>query len=241
MSKYTTQLRWVVENYTQDTPDLSLSKRIENALPKIFNFDYPIWNKDYRAILEKKIIMHYINKEIGFETLGLWKLYLEEKLNLIMPYYNKLYETTVKDYDWMSDTNIQEVYTGNKKDNENINFSVEGEAKATTTGTGKSTSTDKNLKSDLPQANYQGVDYGTGLIENEGSTDTNSTSIDNSSSSSNSTNVRTGDIIETNSRTRKGVNGSNSMTNLLMEYRDSLINIDKMIIDELHDLFMLIY
>ena len=108
MSKYTTQVRWIIEQATSGNDSLPISKRIELACPIIFNFNFPIWNEDYRPILEKKILMHYFNKEIGLETVGLWKFYLEERLNLIMPYYNKLYETTVKDYDYMTDTNSSE-------------------------------------------------------------------------------------------------------------------------------------
>ena len=34
-------------------------------------------------------------QEIGLETVGQWKLKLEDKLNLIMPYYNQLYESAL--------------------------------------------------------------------------------------------------------------------------------------------------
>lgn len=247
MSKYTTQIRWIVENATPDMKGQNISSRIAVATSKIFNFDYPIWTEDYRPILEKKILMHYFNKEIGFETVGLWKLYLEERLNLIMPYYNKLYETTVKDYDYMWDINDTEVYTGNKKFEEDASYNSSGNEKFHGTGSsaddGNASGTSKELSSDLPQVNYANVDYGTNLKEGEHS----STSHNKSTAENDSTNNRTQDSNNkvTNNTddtfTRKRTGARMPLTDLLMKYRDSLINIDNMIIDELKDLFMMVY
>lgn len=45
--------------------------------------------------------MHYFNREIGLETYALWKLYLNERLNLEMPYYNQLYAIEANKYDYL--------------------------------------------------------------------------------------------------------------------------------------------
>lgn len=277
MSKYTTQVRWIIEQVTSDSNNLPISQRVSLACPKIFNFDFPMWLEEYRPTLEKKILMHYFNKEIGFETVGLWKFYLEERLNLIMPYYNELYKTTVKDYDWLTDTNSHETYVGNKKLQENAKFDANGNIKSdltektqdngndTFSGTGSSTTNvtknqnTKTLESDLPQANYANLDYGTKLTEGEQTetsneqtdttqqstadrtnlTDTKqNTNTDTTQQSINDLQSNTDDIY---TRDRVGAFGSRSLTELLMQYRDSLINIDNMIIDELKDLFMMIY
>lgn len=293
MSKYTTQVRWIVEQSTYDNQDLPISQRVTLACPKIFNFDYPIWDEEYRTTLEKKILMHYFNKEIAFETVGLWKFYLEERLNLIMPYYNELYKTTVKEYDWLTDTNAHETYVGNKKLQEKAKFdgsgNIENEMVGDTTdnftgkvqdtgsetfsGTssstkdGTQTQNTKTLESDLPQANYANLDYGTKLTENvlsgttheESSTSNNSTTNRNNTtdttnkdivhvtqnSNTNTTEQSTNDLQSNTddiyTRDRVGAFGSRSLTELLMQYRESLINIDNMVIDELKDLFMMIY
>lgn len=277
MSKYTTQVRWIIEQATYENQDLPISQRVDLACPKIFNFNFPIWSEEYRTILEKKILMHYFNKEIGFETVGLWKFYLEERMNLIMPYYNKLYETTVKDYDWLTDTNAHETYVGNKKLQENAKFDANGNIKSdmtgktqdngndTFSGTGSSTTdgtknqNTKELESDLPQANYADLDYGTKLTEGEQTettheqTDTTQQSradrtnvTDTSQNANTDTTQKSTNDLQSNTddiytRDRIGAFGSRSLTELLMQYRDSLINIDNMIIDELKDLFMMIY
>lgn len=275
MSHYTTQIRWIVENSTKELEGFPITERIEASLPKIFNFNYPIWNEGYRRILEKKIIMHYFNKEICMETAALWKLYLEERLNLIMPYYNKLYETTVKDYDWMTSHNMIETYDNSKNNvvnsNSQSNSTISQSDNGTTTNTDNSVNTgnetlettgvetDKNklLKSDLPQANFAGRDYGTNLDESEGSKNNSGTSskdytnninsngevkVINTTTGENTNNASidsSGNINENYTRTTKGY--TVIPTDLLMKYRESLINIDRMIIDELYDLFMLIY
>lgn len=277
MSKYTTQVRWIIEQATYENQDLPISQRVTLACPIIFNFDFPIWIEDYRTTLEKKILMHYFNKEIGFETVGLWKFYLEERMNLIMPYYNELYKTTVKEYDWLTDTNAHETYVGNKKLQENAKFDANGNIKSdmtgktqdngndTFSGTGSSTSdgkknqNTKTLESDLPQANYANLDYGTKLTEGEQTETTHEQTNTTQQSTADRTNVtdttqnantdttqQSTNDLQSNTddiytRDRVGAFGSHSLTELLVQYRDSLINIDNMIIDELKDLFMMIY
>ena len=57
MSKYTTELRYLEEmkyDYGQN--------------------DYPIFDENYRSVLNKKIKDHYYVREIGFETAGLFRL-----------------------------------------------------------------------------------------------------------------------------------------------------------------------
>lgn len=277
MSKYTTELRWLIESVTADQTNLTISQRITAAAPKIFNFNYPIWNESYKTTLETKILKHYFNKEIGMETVGLWKLYLEERMNLIMPYYNQLYETATKNYDYMSDVNSSETYTANKTNKETADFTLTGNLTGSTTDIGKDTinstskTTDngsrdsdttinnKNLESDLPQANYANLDYGTNLVESEqtealhdttnnvsnfaadSTTDRNNTTNASQDTSQTTKNIVDGNADETYTRTRKGAFGGKSLTELMMEYRQSIINIDNMIINELNDLFMLIY
>ena len=103
----------------------------------------------------------------------------------------------------------------------------------------------------MPQANYANEDYATGLVEvktngtdNANTTTTNTrntTQNANTNTTQNSTNGVTRNDTENYTHTRTGVTGRLSFTELMMQYRNSLINIDNMVIEELHDLFMLIY
>ena len=35
---------------------------IQNAIPSIFNFSFPIFDESYRNVLETKILMHYYTR-----------------------------------------------------------------------------------------------------------------------------------------------------------------------------------
>lgn len=285
MAKYTTMVRSIVEQVTINSRDLPITKRVEMACPAIFDFDFPIWLEAYKPVLEKKILMHYFNKEIGFETVGLWKFYLEERLNLIMPYYNNLYQTTVRDYDYLSNVNMTETSDRVNNETEDGKFTGTSENTATSNqsqnatetteqdenvqvtskveGEENSDQTTHNLQSDLPQANYNNLDYGTNLDEGTqnvsktsttdttgtsttnrtGNTENNSTMQQNTESnlSQTSENNITKHGNENYQTKREGSNGAFSLTDLLIKYRESLLNIDNLIINELSDLFMMIY
>lgn len=94
MSKYTTEVRFICEN----SAGLSKSEDADNVdsildkcWNKVFNFDFPIFDENYRQVLCRKILKHYYTREIAHETVGRWKLALNAKLNEIMPYYNHKY------------------------------------------------------------------------------------------------------------------------------------------------------
>lgn len=69
---------------------------------------FPIWDEDHRGELEKKIIEHYYFRQIGFETVGRFKFYLNTRLREIMPRYNKLYKTTLFKYNPIENYNMEE-------------------------------------------------------------------------------------------------------------------------------------
>ena len=92
MSKYTVELRYICESSIGNKRAggyYKVADIIRESMPKIFDFDYPIFDEAYRSVLQTKIIRHYYTREIGQETIGLWKLKLETKLNKIMTYNNK--------------------------------------------------------------------------------------------------------------------------------------------------------
>lgn len=207
MSMYTTELRYICESYaglTESAGYNNIENVIKKALPKIFDFDFPIFDEDYRTVIETKIIKHYYTREISEETVGLWKLRLNTKMNEIMPYYNQLYKAWSVDFNPLYDTDITTEHT---LDNE-----------STQTTTGKST----DRFSDTPQGSLQNIEDNTYL--------TNATIVDNNASgTSNSTDEYLEKIT--------GKRGSISYPKMLDEYRESLINIDSMIIVDLKDLF----
>lgn len=207
MSMYTTELRFICENYgglTESTGYSNVEQVIAGALPKLFDFDFPIFDEDYRTVLETKIVKHYYTREISEETVGLWKLRLNAKMNEIMPYYNKLYTAWAAEFNPLHDTDITTQHT------------LDNESSQTTTGK----STDRF--SDTPQGSLQNIEDNT-YLSSANINDTNATGTSTSSD----------EYLEKIT----GKRGSASYSEMLDKYRDALINIDMMIINELQDLF----
>lgn len=87
--------------YLNQHPEASIEE-VRNIFPptlvdqvgeKVIDFPFPIWDESDRPGLIKKILVHYYMREIGLETVALWKLRLYDKLNLIMPYYIRLWNS----------------------------------------------------------------------------------------------------------------------------------------------------
>src|ERR1700741_2586204 len=140
MAKYTTLVRTLVENGVD-----------------LFDFDYPIFDENYRPILEQQIINNYYFREIGMETVGQFKWYLKARLNLIMPYYNRLYETLdliTKD-DYFINQNSTETHTKTTH--------VETTGKSDSTNETTTEATGKSVFSDTPTSKLGNTDYATNI------------------------------------------------------------------------------
>lgn len=233
MSKYTTELRFLIENGY----DLGLS-------------EYPIFNESYRTALNKKITDHYMFREIGLETPGRFRHYLKTRMNEIMPMYNKLYQSELISFNPMYDHDITET---SKKETEGtasgknqaasagtVSSTTDGSDGRTDTGLAVSSTTPQglitrpNLLGDIYASNAQrseNTDAGT----NHSESDTNSTNQDYTENSSQIQN--TDDFL----RHVAGNTGSKNFSELLQDYRATFLNIDMMIIRDLSDLFMQVY
>lgn len=114
LSKYTLEVRNICESLvarSERAKFMDVNEVIKLARPNIFNFDYPKWDSEYNEMLEEKILRTYYMREIGVETYGLFKLRLQVKLNDIMPYYNKLYESEKLKFDPLKEIDLSTVYT----------------------------------------------------------------------------------------------------------------------------------
>ena len=80
---------------------------------KIFDFDYPLSSKVDKEDFECQILNHFIMRRIGQETFTAFQLFLENKLNEILPYYNIMFDS-LANYNLFNDG---EVITRNRTDN----------------------------------------------------------------------------------------------------------------------------
>ena len=239
MSKYTTELRFICESKAGLSDSVGFNQIdnvISNSWNKIFD-NFPIFDESYRSVLCSKILKHYYTREISAETVGLWQLWLNTRMGEIMPYYNKLYESALLEFDPFKDTNYSRnhggTFTGDTVRNGRSEIDVDNSV------TSNGTSNSKNLFSDTPQGaitNIENESYLTNatLIKD---TDTNTTNTDGNSTTQN---TETTGITNTDNwiETIVGKQSTVSYSKLLQEFRDTFLNIDVMIINDLSDLFM---
>lgn len=255
MSKYTTELRFICEQLIGLKESVGYSevdKVIEKARTKIFDFDYPIFDSAYKPVLETKIIRHFYTREIGAETYGRWKMFLQDRMNIIMPYYNQLYKSELLDFNPWYDVDITTTKTGSVDGKTTHDNSIDDNGTTTHSDSieddGRTTATNDewNKYSDTPQGTVANLNNSSYLTDARNI-------VDNGSSTNKNTRTDKGSGTNKNSRTDKG-NGTSKTTEeylekvkgkrngmtyskILMEYRDTFLNIDNMIIRELNDLF----
>lgn len=284
MSKYTTEVRYICEvsaGLTESTNYIGVEDVIKKALPIVFDFSFPIFDENYRSVLETKILKHFYTREIGLETVGLWKLKLNTKLNEIMPYFNQLYSSQLYAFNPFYDVDLTRKHKidGNEKRDTDTTSNTEVEINNTIDNSGSrtdeltngnsrvSTNTETQVDafaerySDTPQGALTDLKADKYLTNatlrddnkkndgNENITDKGNSSdvvntTDNTESRGSNSNTTNENVSSTLTNTEdyletvQGKNGGASYSKLLMEYRETFLNIDMMVIDSLEELFM---
>ena len=250
MSKYTTEVRFICESKSGFTEEELKTKTvdqvIEAARAHIFDFSYPIYEAEHKPVLEKKILKHYYTREIGAETAGLWKLWLNDTLNLVMPKYNKLYElealtlnkdlqnidvetVTEREDDFTRTDNLTDSRDHTRTDN--LSQSTYGSA----------TTADKY--SDTPQGTVSNVNNDTYLTDYRNIANSNSEAVTNTGTQRDAgTDLHTGTQRNAGSSdttvTEQGYRGSRTYLEIMADYQDKILNIDMMIVRDLADCFL---
>ena len=199
-----------------------------------------------REELNNKILNYYKYREIGFETFGRFLDELETALIEIMPRYNQLYFSADQDFNVTYNVDYKRTIDRNKEGTNNL----ETTSSATDTSNTSSSinSYNKDVESQTPQGqlditaqNINNVGYADKVNWNSNQSNDTATSTGNTSTTGNST----GDNTEQEStiETTKGNFGVVSAQDLILKYRETILNIDQMIINDprIEELFMLVY
>lgn len=279
MSKYTTEVRFICEEKAGLKESAGYDK-IEDVLEKswksIFYLNFPMFDEAYRKTLCKNILRHFYLREVCAETAGLWIFWVNERMNRIMPYYNKLYNSELIEFNPLYDVDLTTTSTNTHSGSENENNTDERKSKNTDTGSkttsnatseevkesnsltssGTSGSTDKY--SDTPQGALTGLmndKYLTNARMISGTTSGTDTGKNDSTKTGSFTgtesDTRTSDTTASDKFTGaktinntddyiqhvSGKNGGVSYSKMLLEFRETLLNIDSMVFEELEDLF----
>ena len=182
---------------------------------------YPIFNEEYRPILNGKIIDEYYNQEINTETIDNWLLTIRRKMDQIMPYYNKLYLTELIPYSALDTMKIHTVTTAKSDELSN--------AESTGVSSSDSDAKSRAVQSNTPQTMLSGnEDYATAASD---SISTSATKGDTEqSSTANTSNEANSDHLVTGYQA--------AASDLINKYRATLLNIDTSVILEVQDCFM---
>lgn len=253
MSKYTTEVRFICENsagLSESEGADNVDSILDKCWNKVFNFDFPIFDENYRQVLCRKILKHYYTREIAHETVGRWKLALNAKLNEIMPYYNQLYKSELLEFNPFYDVDLTRSREGSGTSNRTSNNTEtnSGTSKNVSSGSGTSNTDTLNRFSDTPQNSMdtQGIADSVPLTTvtkvNEDNTTTNE-STDTLTRNDNKTGNGTENINNTDKyiETVKGKQGTENYSSLLKKFRETFLNIDMMIIEDCSDCFFTLW
>lgn len=243
MSKYTMELREIFTPIKFNPPlytrsevegwfkDYELSNYLtQNQISTIDRAG--IWNKDKLA---KKIVNHYFMREIGFETISLFKHYSKVTMDEIMEKYLPLIYSASIEYDPLVNVDYTETFER----------TAETEGNVDNTGTSNSNSTNNSsslgINSDTPQGQISKET----ILEGKYATSTTGSENESSIEDETRTSSTSESTSNTNENYRKNIKGNSGVSataqKMIEQYRDNIITIDKDIIKELNILFMGLY
>ena len=219
MSKYTMELR---ELFTpvKFSPPLYTRAEVENFFKDYEITDYltqdqidvieetGIWSKDRLA---QKIVDHYYMREIGQETIGLFKHYAKVTMQELMEEYLPLIYSSAIEYDPLV----------------NVDFTETFERSASNTGSANSSGL--GVASDTPQGQISKANI---LAGNYASSTT---------ASENETESESGSEEEYTKRVKGNSGVSATAQKMIEQYRANIRAIDREIIEKLEPLFMGLY
>lgn len=228
MARYTVQLRKVIETVGEDQvlkwfQDYDLTNYLTFEEIKIIT-DKGTWSP---ARLARKIIDHYYMDEIGSETVALFKHRVKVAMQEIMEEKLPLIYSASLQYNPLTNVNYTETYTG-----ENTSANT-----TSSNSTATSDSSGLTVNSDTPQGriNKQSILNGTYAS----STSANEIEDSAHTTSSGSSNGSGTQIYTKHFEGNQGI--SATYQKMIEQYRDNIRMIDREIIEDLRDLFMVIY
>lgn len=221
MSKYTTTIRQLQKNN--------------------FNFgltSYPIFDEEYRNTLNNNILNYYYESEIGVETAELFKKLLNDRMQLIMPKYNIMYQAQqelLNTENLIGNVNLRETM------DKDVTSSLDQTDSGNATQTGSSSANNKNLYQDTPHGSISMETLDSANVYATNFTIDNNTNSSSVQDYSRSTRDQDASGTEDYVKTIVGNNGRKYNVDVFNNVVANLKNIDMLIINELDDLFMGIF
>lgn len=215
---------------------VELRTLIERTNFKLFDFDYQFDDPVMKAKLEQEIIDYYYDYEIGFETPDMFKRKFKTRFLRMIGYYNQLHNTTLLDYNPLSNYSMTEAMEQLSKTTTASDSTIDNITDSTNDTHNFTDSNTKN--SDYPQQPIAGGDF----LNGESNTISDSTTDSKGKITDKGTTTTTeeGTTNTDYSKTIEGITGT-SYPELIQKHRDSLIRISNQVIEELKPCFILVY
>lgn len=202
---------WFMDYELSDFLTTEQIEKIENA---------GMWSKEKLA---RKIVDHYFMREIGYETPALFRHFVKIKMKEIMEYELPVVYSNSLEYDPL----------------ESVLFDITEERKIKGQGSSESESSSNgsglSIASDTPQGRINKQD----ILSGNYASNTNASETETGVKGSTDTTSETTEEFKHHEQGNKGV--LDSYQKMLVDYRKSLVAVDREIIDQLNELFMGIY
>ena len=228
MARYTVQLRKIIETVGEDQvlkwfQDYDLTNYLTFEEIKIIT-DAGTWSP---ARLARKILDHYYMHEIGSETVALFKHRAKVAMQEIMEEKLPLIYSAALKYNPLTNVNYTETYSGS---NTTTNTSS-SETNASSDSSGLT------VNSDTPQGQINK----TSILNGSYASSTSANQIEDSATTT-SSGDSSGSGTQVYTKHYEGNQGiSATYQKMVEQYRDNIRAIDREIIEDLRDLFMIIY
>lgn len=226
-----------------------------NELPQLFDDvrtilfpNFPIYKEEHRKELENLIMGKFLTREIAFTPFAQWHFKFQQRMLLIMPYYNKLYKLMEQDINLFDDVN----YTRDINNNGSVVMKKGTRDESTQTG---DTTTNGSFmpgtqqvitNTTTPQTNLS--DFLDNSYVSSASKSNNSgedTSLNTVNASSTGAVERSGqdEDIEDRHILEKvtGKRGSKTYLELMQDAQTAIFSVDNMILNDLEEMFFMVY
>lgn len=203
---------------------------------------YPIFDEKHRAMLNEKIVAHYALREIGSETPQMFVFYLGRTMRERMDYFNQLYLSAQHEFDPFITSDVRR-----EMDSTNVNESS-GKSSGTQSNESKSDSSSDTtadnssmtFNSEFPQTridDFRRFATSASQTDSTGNTHT-STRQDSTATASSASSTDYAHSSDKGNSVSHTFGTSGSQSQLLLDWRNTMLNIDMMVIDSLEDLFL---
>lgn len=203
---------------------------------------YPIFDETYRSKLNEKIVAHYALREIGSETPQMFVFYLGRTMREQMDYYNQLYVSAQRKFDPFitSDIRMEMNSTSTNESSGKSSGTQANESTANSTSDTKADNSSMTFNSEFPQTRIDDFkQFATSASQTDslGNTYT-ATQQDSTATATSTSNTDYAHSSDKGNSMSHTLGTSGSQSQLLQEWRSTMLNIDMMVINSLEDLFM---